>query len=98
MRVKGAVRYFCWVLAFVAVAGTTAGVARPQDSTPGGATKKQGESTTPGQKQEQEKDKKKPVPDADADSPASSGYGLVTLGKDFLGDQKQIWTSPARLR
>ncbi len=29
---------------------------------------------------------------------ADSQYGLYSLGKNFLGDQKQIWTSPARLR
>ena len=32
------------------------------------------------------------------DEPSDSKYGLLDLGKNFLGDQKQIWTSPARLR
>jgi membrane-associated phospholipid phosphatase len=29
---------------------------------------------------------------------SDSQYGLVNLGKNFLDDQKQIWTSPAKLR
>ena len=33
---------------------------------------------------------------ADQDS-SSSARGLTSLGKDFLQDQKQIWTSPLRL-
>jgi membrane-associated phospholipid phosphatase len=33
-----------------------------------------------------------------ADGAASSNYGLLDLGKNSLDDQKQIWTSPARLR
>jgi membrane-associated phospholipid phosphatase len=32
------------------------------------------------------------------DSQRPSGGGLKRLGKDFLEDQKQIWTSPAHLR
>lgn len=38
-----------------------------------------------------------PAPKPNA-PPATSRYGLLNLGKDFLGDQKSIWTSPARLR
>jgi membrane-associated phospholipid phosphatase len=34
----------------------------------------------------------------DSDSTAGTGDGLITLGRNFLGDQKQIWTSPTRLR
>jgi membrane-associated phospholipid phosphatase len=29
---------------------------------------------------------------------SDSPYGFVSLGKNFLDDQKQIWTSPAKLR
>jgi membrane-associated phospholipid phosphatase len=35
---------------------------------------------------------------SDQDSSSASHHGLVGWGKDFLGDQKQIWTSPVRLR
>src|SRR5215831_5364589 len=31
-------------------------------------------------------------------SATSSRHGIAKLGEDFLVDQKQIWTSPARLR
>jgi len=35
---------------------------------------------------------------AESDPQRPSGGGLKRLGKDFLEDQKQIWTSPAQLR
>jgi membrane-associated phospholipid phosphatase len=35
---------------------------------------------------------------SDQDPDQSSHHGFSGLGKDFLGDQKQIWTSPLRLR
>src|SRR5271155_1628550 len=49
------------------------------------------------------KAKEKPAPkntadDPDADSPDSTQTGLKGLGKRFLEDQKQIWTSPAKVR
>jgi len=53
------------------------------------------------EKQEEQKDGKKTPEDQndpDQDTAPDSGYGLKDLGKDFLGDQKQIWTSPVRLR
>ena len=49
----------------------------------------------------QEKDKTKPVQEkstSDQNAAPGSNRGLKGLGKDFLEDQKQIWTSPARLR
>jgi hypothetical protein len=53
------------------------------------------------QKQDEEKYKKKTAEDrndSDQYSTPASTHGLRGLGKDFLGDQKQIWTSPVRLR
>jgi hypothetical protein len=53
------------------------------------------------EKQEEQKEGKKAPEDQnspDQDPGPDSGYGLKDLGKDFLGDQKQIWTSPVRLR
>jgi membrane-associated phospholipid phosphatase len=51
---------------------------------------------------EKDKDDKKPTSAPVSDSGSGSGldsqYGLGSLGKNFLGDQKQIWTSPARAR
>jgi membrane-associated phospholipid phosphatase len=34
----------------------------------------------------------------DRDSEPTAHHGLIGAGRDFLEDQKQIWTSPARLR
>ena len=53
------------------------------------------------EKQEEQKDKKKTPEDqnnSDQNAAPASDYGLKDLGKDFLGDQKQIWTSPVQLR
>jgi hypothetical protein len=76
----------------------TMAAAKPQETeVQGGAKPVQSEE----QKQDEEKYKKKTAEDRnDSDqysSPAST-HGLRGLGKDFLGDQKQIWTSPVRLR
>jgi hypothetical protein len=46
----------------------------------------------------QEKDKQKAVKDRNDSDQAPASRGVKGLGKDFLGDQKQIWTSPIRLR
>jgi membrane-associated phospholipid phosphatase len=34
----------------------------------------------------------------DSNQTSDSQYGLLNLGKNFLGDQAQIWTSPSKLR
>jgi membrane-associated phospholipid phosphatase len=89
-----------WLLVAVSlsvVAGIW-GSPRPQESeSPSGTKPAQSEK----EKQQNQKEEEKAPgnqnnPDQDA-APAS-GYGLKQLGRDFLGDQKQIWTSPARLR
>ncbi len=44
-------------------------------------------------------DKEQPTPaDNSSDVGKDSHHGLVALGRDFLQDQRQIWTSPAGLR
>jgi membrane-associated phospholipid phosphatase len=55
------------------------------------------------EKHEAKGDKPNPQKQKDYDSTETSPfsdpqYGLFSLGKNFLGDQKQIWTSPSRLR
>jgi len=53
------------------------------------------------EKQDQKTAETKAQGDADqtdSNSAPHSRYGLKSLGKDFLEDQKQIWTSPAQLR
>jgi membrane-associated phospholipid phosphatase len=72
------------------------GAPRPQE-VQSGAKPVQNEKDKQAEQKEEKKtaeDQNKPDPDP---APAS-GYGLKELGKDFLGDQRQIWTSPARLR
>jgi membrane-associated phospholipid phosphatase len=96
---KRAKAFGCWwVLVGLLVAEGTVMAARPQEpATDGSAPNAQNDPKT----QEQEKGKTEAVKDRssdDQDTSKSSGYGLVDLGKDFLGDQKQIWTSPARLQ
>jgi hypothetical protein len=49
-------------------------------------------------KQDETKDKKNKKNSSDQDTTAASPHGVKGLGKDFLEDQKQIWTSPVRLR
>jgi hypothetical protein len=46
----------------------------------------------------QEKDKQKAVKDRNDSDQATAPHGVKGLGKAFLDDQKQIWTSPVRLR
>jgi hypothetical protein len=76
----------------------TMAAARPQEPEVQNGTKPvQSEE----QKQDDEKDKKKAADDrndSDQYSTPTSPHGAKGLGKDFLGDQKQIWTSPTRLR
>jgi membrane-associated phospholipid phosphatase len=49
------------------------------------------------QKAKQEPESAKPA-DSDEGTGSTHGHDLKGLGKDFLEDQKRIWTSPMRLR
>jgi membrane-associated phospholipid phosphatase len=87
-----------WFLGTVGVAERTFGSAGPQEPEPQSGT-------TPAQdgkaKQDEGKDEKQAKEDQnkpDQNATPASGHSLRDLGKDFLGDQKQIWTSPVRLR
>jgi Capsule assembly protein Wzi/PAP2 superfamily len=68
---------------------------RPQEPEAQSDTKP---ARTEQQKQGEEKDKPKAVKDRNDEDQAPAPNGMKSLGKDFLGDQKQIWTSPVRLR
>jgi membrane-associated phospholipid phosphatase len=96
MRMRAKAFGCCWVLVGLLAAETTVIAARPQEpATDGSAPNAQSEPKT------QQKGKTEAAKDQsgdDQDSSKSSGHGLADLGKDFLGDQKQIWTSPARLQ
>jgi membrane-associated phospholipid phosphatase len=80
----------------LAVSGPISRAARPQEP---GVRNGAADKTAPAKKQE--KDKTKAATEegsSDPNAATSSHHGLTGLGKDFLEDQKQIWTSPARLR
>ena len=75
------------------VEGTMA-AARPQEPEVSGAKPAPSEE----KKQDETKDKKNKKNSSDQDTTPASPHGVKGLGKDFLEDQRQIWTSPVRLR
>jgi hypothetical protein len=95
-RVRVLVLGWIWILASAGVAESTMGAAKPQEP-----EAQSGAQSAQNQNEDGEKNKKETPKDpnkADQDSTSGSSRGLKGLGKDFLEDQKQIWTSPARLR
>ena len=97
-RVRVLVLGWIWTLASAGVAESTVGAAKPQE--PGGQSGAQSAQNQK-EKEDAEKNKKETPKDpdkSDQESTSGSAHGVKGLGKDFLEDQKQIWTSPARLR
>jgi hypothetical protein len=89
---------WAWAAGSLCLGEFTMGKPIPQEPQAQSGTKP---ATDENEKQEEPKEAKKTSEDQDNPDPDAtpvSGYGLKDLGKDFLGDQKQIWTSPARLR
>jgi hypothetical protein len=87
-----------WCVGILGLVTATKAAAKPQEPE-GQNTAKPVQSEE--QKQDKEKDKKKAtndLNDSDQYSTPASPHGWKGLGRDFLGDQKQIWTSPVRLR
>ena len=87
-----------WCVGTLGFVATTVAAAKPQEPEVQNGTKP---AQSEEQKQDEEKDKKKTAEDrndSDQYSTPASPHGVKGLGKDFLGDQKQIWTSPVRLR
>jgi Capsule assembly protein Wzi/PAP2 superfamily len=87
-----------WALGILGTDESAFGAARPQDQD--AQTRAQSGIAQKG-KEDKEKDKTEiPTPNTDSSDQDSSStsHGFAGLGKDFLEDQKQIWTSPARLR
>jgi membrane-associated phospholipid phosphatase len=85
-----------WVFGALSIPGLTTTAARPQQ-----AETQSSSDNGPAVRNT----KKKPQPMAertddtsDQDASPGSRHGVRGLGKDFLEDQKRIWTSPARLR
>ncbi len=94
MRVTLAMLGCMGTLGSLTVAQSAVAAARPQEP------KVQGRGASPKvPEKEQQETVKPPAPaSTDQDSTAATHHGFTSLGKDFLEDQKQIWTSPARLR
>jgi hypothetical protein len=89
---------WAWAAGSLCLGEFTMGKPIPQEPQAQSGTKP---ATDENEKQEEPKEAKKTSEDQDNPDPDAtpvSGYGLKDLGKDFLGDQKQIWTSPVRLR
>src|ERR1700686_3387972 len=77
----------------------TAGASRP--ALPPQAEKQQDATEKQGGPKAEEKEMVQPKQHAsipDQEPVLRSQHGFLGLGKDFLLDQKQIWTSPARVR
>jgi hypothetical protein len=92
-----------WIICVVCLAGLTGRQARAgqqeQVNAPVAKTDAR-KGSTETQTQDAPKSKQKPVEDAGAsqENSGSSARGIASLGRVFLEDQKQIVTSPARLR
>jgi membrane-associated phospholipid phosphatase len=96
MQVRTITLWLLWALGSLSVAEGTVGAARPQEP--------ETQSTEPAAQsgpEEQEREKAQAAGDHRSlgqEPEQASHHGLSGLGKDFLEDQKQIWTSPVRLR
>jgi membrane-associated phospholipid phosphatase len=97
-NVKEALRYLAFCLVILALAGGCFAAARPQE--PQGADSNAADKPRENEKARQDKPKReKPIRDKDeTPEPAGANRTLGGLAKDFVSDQKSIWTSPARIR
>jgi len=87
-----------WVLGFTVVAQSAGGAPEPQQQGPEDQSKIPTRHTA--SKAEKKNDSKQ-MPDPgnlNPDPALTVHHGIAGMGKDFLEDQKQMWTSPARLR
>src|SRR5277367_907479 len=79
----------------------TASIGRAVPQQTAAQTAQQAEDTkqeNPGAEGKGKTPKKKPADDSDPESHALPTRSFKALGKEFLLDQQQIWTSPAKLR
>ena len=96
VRMRATVIACAWVLGSLTIAQGIPGAPRPQEP----EVRSSAPAKPAADASKQEQDKTKPTSDktgTDPD-PAPISRGVRAFGKDFLEDQKQIWTSPARLR
>src|SRR5215475_1117818 len=83
----------CWVFSCTVAAAACWPANPPRSQEPGSTTEKQSGSKS----QAQEPSTSQPDQGTD-DAGANAERGLRRLAEDFLIDQKQIWTSPAKVR
>ena len=88
---------FGLVLGSVVVAGLSSAAPRPQE-TKASKTSATDSSSDGGTQQAAKSRKSRPKKTDDAPDPAVADHSLGGLFRDFVNDQKDIWTSPARLR
>jgi hypothetical protein len=96
MRVRMLTLGLLWALGSLGGAEGTVGAARAQEP----ETQSRARAAQSGPER-LEQDRTKAAGDhssSDQKPEQASHHGLSGLGKDFLEDQKQIWTSPVRLR
>jgi hypothetical protein len=86
---------FSWVASSVTLTEAVARPVPPQAQQQGGGSTEESSSVSAGKETNAEK---KIVADPDPEFNAAAPHSLTGLGKEFLLDQKQIWTSPAKLQ
>jgi membrane-associated phospholipid phosphatase len=85
-------------LSILSLAGMALAGQEPQlQSTGSGPTATNSQESAPNSGAESTPQAQAPTPKPATSQPASR-YSVLSLGRDFLGDQKSIWTSPAKLR
>jgi membrane-associated phospholipid phosphatase len=91
-------RYGACCLAILIFTGGCFGAARPQEPQ-NSDSKDSNAADNPPKKDKPDNPRAKPQRDKDEEPEATGGNRSIGgLAKDFVGDQKRIWTSPARLR
>ena len=86
---------FSWAASSLTLTAAASLAAPPQAEEQGGGTSKESSSVAEAKKMSAGK---KIVTDPDSEFNAAPPWSFKGLGKEFLQDQEQIWTSPAKLR
>jgi hypothetical protein len=98
-NVKESLRFSTFALAILVFTGGAFAAARPQEPQNTTAdSKDRNADDKPRKKDKPDNPPEKPQRDKDEPpEPTGGNLSLGGLAKDFVGDQKSIWTSPARL-
>lgn len=95
MQMRAIVLAFSWAASSLTLTATVTRPATPQAREQSGEDAKQSSSDA---EIKEKATKKKATDDPDLEFSAPLPRSISGLGKEFLLDQKQIWTSPAKLR